>query len=55
MKKKENIDNIIYKTLSMNDLLLSYINTMKNDLVPLISNLYLDYSDNVLIYGPFNK
>ena len=28
---------------------------MKNDLVPLISNLYLAHADNDLIHGPFNE
>jgi len=39
----------------MNDVILSHINTMKNDLVPLISNLYLAHADNDLIHGPFNE
>ena len=43
------------KTISMNDVILSHINTMKNDLVPLISNLYLAHADNDLIQGPFNE
>ena len=49
-------NNIIMNanTISMNDVILSHINTMKNDLVPLISNLYLAHADNDLIHGPFN-
>ena len=51
-----NNNNIILeKTISMNDVILSHINTMKNDLVPLISNLYLAHADNDLIQGPFNE
>ena len=46
---------IVDKTISMNDVILSHINTMKNDLVPLISNLYLAHADNDLIHGPFNE
>ena len=49
-----NNNSIISKTISMNDVILSHINTMKNDLVPLISNLYLAHADNDLIHGPFN-
>ena len=50
-----NSNNIITnKTISMNDVILSHINTMKNDLVPLISNLYLAHADNDLVHGPFN-
>ena len=48
-------NNIVFeKNISMNDVILSHINTMKNDLVPLISNLYLAHADNDLIHGPFN-
>ena len=43
------------KTISMNDVILSHINTMKNDLVPLISNLYLAHADIDLANGPFNE
>ena len=50
-----NNNNIILEnTISMNDVILSHINTMKNDLVPLISNLYLAHADNDLVNGPFN-
>ena len=60
-KTDENITGIINsnivldKTISMNDVILSHINTMKNDLVPLISNLYLAHADNDLVNGPFNE
>ena len=50
-----NSNIILDKTISMNDVILSHINTMKNDLVPLISNLYLAHADNDLIHGPFNE
>ena len=51
-----NNNNLINNnTISMNDVILSHINTMKNDLVPLISNLYLAHADNDLIHGPFNE
>ena len=59
-KSEENITGIINsniileKTISMDDVILSHINTMKNDLVPLISNLYLAHADNDLVHGPFN-
>ena len=60
-KNEDNISGIINsnivleKTISMNDVILSHINTMKNDLVPLISNLYLAHADNDLMHGPFNE
>ena len=60
-KSEENITGIVNsniildQTISMNDVILSHINTMKNDLVPLISNLYLAHADNDLIHGPFNE
>ena len=50
-----NNNKIMNNTISMNDVILSHINTMKNDLVPLISNLYLAHADNDLIHGPFNE
>ena len=52
-----NLNNNIMmnNTISMNDVILSHINTMKNDLVPLISNLYLAHADNDLENGPFNE
>ena len=50
-----NSNIILEKTISMNDVILSHINTMKNDLVPLISNLYLAHADNDLVHGPFNE
>ena len=52
---KNSNGKIINNTISMNDVILSHINTMKNDLVPLISNLYLAHADNDLIHGPFNE
>ena len=53
--KEVNNNKIMNNTISMNDVILSHINTMKNDLVPLISNLYLAHADNDLIHGPFNE
>ena len=50
-----NKNKIMNNTISMNDVIISHINTMKNDLVPLISNLYLAHADNDLIHGPFNE
>ena len=50
-----NSNIILENTISMNDVILSHINTMKNDLVPLISNLYLAHADNDLVHGPFNE
>lgn len=55
MNNNTNNNNAISKNISMNDVILSHINTMKNDLVPLISNLYLAHADNDLIHGPFNE
>ena len=50
-----NSNIILENTISMNDVILSHINTMKNDIVPLISNLYLAHADNDLVHGPFNE
>ena len=61
INKSEEVSGIINSnimlenTISMNDVILSHINTMKNDLVPLISNLYLAHADNDLVHGPFNE
>ena len=54
-ENKKNNMKINNNIISMKDVILSHINTMKNDLVPLISNLYLAHADNDLIHGPFNE